>query len=56
MDFLARLKQSPSCSTEHGTEIYDRGVFIQACYDELCVSNPGSSGRSTWTTSRREPR
>jgi len=41
MDFLARLKQSPLVfDGAMGTEIYDRGVFIQACYDELCVSNP----------------
>lgn len=41
MDFLARLKQSPLVfDGAMGTEIYDRGVFIQACYDELSVSNP----------------
>ena len=41
MDFLARIKQSPLIfDGAMGTEIYDRGVFIQACYDELCLSNP----------------
>jgi homocysteine S-methyltransferase len=41
MDFLARLKQSPLVfDGAMGTEIYGRGVFIQACYDELSVSNP----------------
>ena len=23
-----------------GTVIYDRGVFIHTCYDELCLTNP----------------
>ena len=23
-----------------GTVIYDRGVFINTCYDELCLTNP----------------
>ena len=41
MDFLSRIKQSPLIfDGAMGTEIYDRGVFIQACYDELCLSNP----------------
>ena len=41
MDFLTRIKQSPLIfDGAMGTEIYDRGVFIQACYDELCLSNP----------------
>jgi len=41
MDLLARIKQSPLVfDGAMGTEIYDRGVFIQACYDELCLSNP----------------
>ncbi|MBP2676904.1 MAG: methylenetetrahydrofolate reductase, partial [Deltaproteobacteria bacterium] len=41
MDFLDRIKQSPLVfDGAMGTEIYDRGVFIQACYDELCLSNP----------------
>ncbi len=41
MDILARMKQAPLIfDGAMGTEIFDRGVFINTCYDELCLSNP----------------
>jgi methionine synthase I (cobalamin-dependent)/5,10-methylenetetrahydrofolate reductase len=41
MDILARMKESPLVfDGAMGTMIYDRGVFIHSCYDELCLSNP----------------
>ncbi|MBP2673422.1 MAG: methylenetetrahydrofolate reductase, partial [Deltaproteobacteria bacterium] len=41
MDLLARMKESPLVfDGAMGTVIYDRGVFIHTCYDELCLSNP----------------
>src|SRR5512143_443556 len=40
-EILARLKESPLVfDGAMGTMIYERGVFINTCYDELCLSNP----------------
>jgi homocysteine S-methyltransferase len=38
---LERMKESPLLfDGAMGTMIYERGVFINTCYDELCLSNP----------------
>ncbi|MDA8121655.1 MAG: bifunctional homocysteine S-methyltransferase/methylenetetrahydrofolate reductase, partial [Deltaproteobacteria bacterium] len=38
---LERMKESPLIfDGAMGTMIYERGVFINTCYDELCLSNP----------------
>jgi methionine synthase / methylenetetrahydrofolate reductase(NADPH) len=40
-DLLARIKQSPVlCDGAMGTLLYDKGVFINRCYDELNLSQP----------------
>jgi homocysteine S-methyltransferase len=40
-DFLARLKTSPVlCDGAMGTLLYEKGIFINRCYDELNVSQP----------------
>jgi homocysteine S-methyltransferase len=40
-NILERMKESPLLfDGAMGTMIYDRGVFINTCYDELCLSNP----------------
>src|SRR5271165_4779167 len=40
-DILARIKQSPVlCDGAMGTMLYDKGVFINRCYDELNLSAP----------------
>jgi methionine synthase I (cobalamin-dependent)/5,10-methylenetetrahydrofolate reductase len=41
LDILSRMKESPLVfDGAMGTVIYDRGVFIHTCYDELCLTNP----------------
>ncbi|MEW6720216.1 MAG: bifunctional homocysteine S-methyltransferase/methylenetetrahydrofolate reductase [Thermodesulfobacteriota bacterium] len=41
MNILARMKEFPLVfDGAMGTMIYERGVFIHTCYDELCLSNP----------------
>ncbi len=41
LDILSQMKKSPLVfDGAMGTVIYDRGVFIHTCYDELCLSNP----------------
>ena len=41
-DILERMKQSPVVfDGAMGTMIYSKGVFLNVCYDELCLSNPG---------------
>jgi len=41
VDLLARMKQGPLIfDGAMGTMIYDRGVFLNACYDEVCLTNP----------------
>jgi methionine synthase I (cobalamin-dependent)/5,10-methylenetetrahydrofolate reductase len=40
-DFLTRLKASPVlCDGAMGTLLYEKGIFINRCYDELNVSQP----------------
>ena len=40
-DFIARLKRSPMlCDGAMGTLLYEKGVFINRCYDELNLSQP----------------
>ncbi|MBI5574834.1 MAG: bifunctional homocysteine S-methyltransferase/methylenetetrahydrofolate reductase [Deltaproteobacteria bacterium] len=40
-NILERMKESPLLfDGAMGTMIYDRGVFLNTCYDELCLSNP----------------
>jgi len=40
-DFLARLKASPVlCDGATGTLLYEKGIFINRCYDELNISQP----------------
>jgi homocysteine S-methyltransferase len=40
-NILERMKESPLLfDGAMGTMIYERGVFINTCYDELCLSNP----------------
>src|ERR1700690_975283 len=40
-DLLARLKASPVlCDGAMGTLLYEKGIFINRCYDELNVSQP----------------
>src|SRR6202008_4958078 len=40
-DFLGRLKTSPVlCDGATGTLLYEKGIFINRCYDELNVSQP----------------
>ena len=39
-----------------GTMLYARGVFVNRCFDELNLSQPGPRpGRARATTSRRAP-
>jgi homocysteine S-methyltransferase len=41
LDILAQMKKAPLVfDGATGTVIYDRGVFIHTCYDELCLTNP----------------
>ncbi len=41
LDILSRMKESPLVfDGAMGTVIYDRGVFIHTCYDELSLTNP----------------
>ncbi|GAB4243225.1 MAG: bifunctional homocysteine S-methyltransferase/methylenetetrahydrofolate reductase [Deltaproteobacteria bacterium] len=41
MDLLARMRNAPLIfDGAMGTMIYDRGVFLNTCYDEVCLSNP----------------
>src|ERR1700720_976845 len=41
-DLLARLKKSPVlCDGAMGTLLFAKGIFINRCYDELNVSQPG---------------
>src|ERR1700692_3908111 len=41
-DILARLKRSPVfCDGAMGTLLYAKGIFINRCYDELNLSQPG---------------
>jgi homocysteine S-methyltransferase len=40
-DFLDRIARAPLVfDGAMGTMIYERGVFINACYDELCLTRP----------------
>jgi len=40
-DFLERIARTPLVfDGAMGTMIYERGVFINACYDELCLTRP----------------
>jgi homocysteine S-methyltransferase len=40
-NILERMKETPLLfDGAMGTMIYERGVFINTCYDELCLSNP----------------
>src|SRR5579863_7386570 len=40
-DFLTRLKSSPVlCDGAMGTLLYEKGIFINRCYDELNLSQP----------------
>ena len=40
-DVIARIKQSPVlCDGAMGTLLYDKGIFINRCYDELNLSAP----------------
>jgi len=40
-NFLERIKKSPVVfDGAMGTMIYSRGVFINTCYDELCLTQP----------------
>jgi methionine synthase I (cobalamin-dependent)/5,10-methylenetetrahydrofolate reductase len=40
-NILARLKETPIVfDGAMGTMIYSKGVFINTCYDELCLTNP----------------
>jgi methionine synthase / methylenetetrahydrofolate reductase(NADPH) len=40
-DVIARIKQSPVlCDGAMGTLLYDKGIFINRCYDELNLSQP----------------
>ncbi|MFP4382262.1 MAG: bifunctional homocysteine S-methyltransferase/methylenetetrahydrofolate reductase [Candidatus Sumerlaeia bacterium] len=39
--FLERIKESPIVfDGAMGTMIYEKGVFLNVCYDELCVKSP----------------
>jgi methionine synthase I (cobalamin-dependent)/5,10-methylenetetrahydrofolate reductase len=41
LNILAQMKKAPLVfDGAMGTVIYDRGVFIHTCYDELCLTNP----------------
>jgi len=41
-NILSRLAETPLIfDGAMGTMIYDKGVFIQTCYDELCLTSPG---------------
>lgn len=41
-DILSRMADTPLViDGAMGTMIYDKGVFIQTCYDELCLTSPG---------------
>jgi homocysteine S-methyltransferase len=43
---LDRMRESPLLfDGAMGTMIYDRGVFINTCFDELCLSNPKLVGQ-----------
>ncbi len=40
-DFLERMKERPLVGdAAMGTAVYDRGIFINKCYDELCLTQP----------------
>jgi methionine synthase I (cobalamin-dependent)/5,10-methylenetetrahydrofolate reductase len=40
-EFLARIAKGPLVGdAAMGTAIYDHGIFINKCYDELCVTQP----------------
>jgi len=40
-NILERMKESPLIfDGAMGTMIYERGVFINTCYDEVCLTNP----------------
>jgi methionine synthase / methylenetetrahydrofolate reductase(NADPH) len=40
-NILERMKESPLLfDGAMGTMIYERGVFINTCYDEVCLTNP----------------
>ncbi len=40
-DFLSRLRHGPLlCDGAMGTLLYDKGIFINRCYDELNISQP----------------
>src|SRR5271170_3529884 len=40
-DVISRIKQSPVlCDGAMGTLLYDKGIFINRCYDELNLSQP----------------
>ncbi len=40
-NILERMKESPLLfDGAMGTMIYERGVFLNTCFDELCLSNP----------------
>jgi homocysteine S-methyltransferase len=40
-NFLSRIKQSPIlCDGAMGTLLYEKGIFINRCYDELNLSQP----------------
>jgi methionine synthase / methylenetetrahydrofolate reductase (NADH) len=41
LDILSQMKLAPLVfDGAMGTVIYDRGVFIHTCYEELCLTNP----------------
>jgi methionine synthase I (cobalamin-dependent)/5,10-methylenetetrahydrofolate reductase len=41
LDILSQIRKAPLVfDGATGTVIYDRGVFIHTCYDELCLTNP----------------
>jgi len=41
-NILSRLAETPLIfDGAMGTMIYEKGVFIQTCYDELCLTSPG---------------
>ena len=40
-DFRERIAERPLVGDgAMGTALYERGVFINKCYDELCLSQP----------------
>src|SRR5947209_18186057 len=41
LHFLERLRSAPVlCDGAMGTVLYDQGIFINRCYDELNISQP----------------